>query len=122
MPKRVFVRNHSYENVYTVYDRFCPRAGQGPNGNAYYIVILGFMYHCGSNLGQKPQRTSAELLKVNSSLHSLVGQHFEFDVSVVDFGRTGQHRKSHPPGTSNGRVPVGPRPVQDGDYSCGYGL
>ena len=89
----------------------------------YMIVMLGFMHQYGSNLGQKPQRTmSAELLKINSSLHSLVGQYFEFHVSAVDFGCTGQHRKPHTPGTSNGRVPLGPRPVQDGDHSCGYGL
>ena len=57
-----------------------------------------------------------------SSLHSLVGQHFEFHVSAVDFGCTWQHRKPHPPGTPDGRVPLGPRPVQNGDHSCGYGL
>ena len=61
-------------------------------------------------------------LNNNPSLHLLAGQHFEFHVSAVDFGCTGQHRKPYPPGTPDGRVPLGPRPVQDGDHSCGYGL
>ena len=139
MSKRVFLRNPSYENMFRpahwfmflqfelILIRNVFALGlvlkQGPNGNGLMIVIVGFMHQYGSNHGQKPQRTMpAELLKINSSLHSLLGQYFEFHVPAVDFGCTGQHRKPHPPGTSNGGVPLGPRPVQDGDYSCGYGL
>lgn len=40
----------------------------------------------------------------------------------MDSGRTGQHREPDTPGASDGRVPPGPRTVQDVDHCRGYGV
>ena len=61
----VFVRNHSYENVYMTGFVLGLVLKQGPNGNDLMIVILGFMHQFGSNLGKTQRTMSAELLKIN---------------------------------------------------------